>query len=440
LGILSNARSRLTSVAGAVSPREGFVRNILVLAGGTILGQGIVVLASPIITRLYNPADLGTLAVYSSILGIISVISGMRYETAIPLPEKDEDAVNIISLTLCIIVLFSIVVALACLVFGNEIVHLVNVPALEPVLWLVPIGVGMIGVYQVFGNWATRKQAFHLVARTKINQGIGSVLVQVGLGFLGIKAFGLIAGQIVGQASGASTLIRLYGRQERPTLRAVSIKRMCYCARRYRRFPSIAAPAAALNSVTVYIPAIMLTVLFGPQVAGWFSITQRAIGMPLNLIGQSVAQVYVGKAAPLARSSPVKFKRLFLRLFLRLSGFGLLLIVPIVFFAPRLFTIVFGASWKESGAYVPLLAGLFITQFVSSPLGGTLDILERQELFLSREAIRVAFIIIAFVVIKMFNFPPRSAVATIGTAGALGYAVYALFAWHAIKQHAKRSI
>lgn len=53
----------------ALLPRSSFARNVAVLAGGTAVGQAIVVLASPILTRLYTPEDFGVLAVYTSFLG-----------------------------------------------------------------------------------------------------------------------------------------------------------------------------------------------------------------------------------------------------------------------------------------------------------------------------------------------------------------------------------
>lgn len=56
-------------------PSNRFARSVSILAGGTAAGQAIVVLASPILTRLYTPEDFGLLAVYAALLGIISVVA-----------------------------------------------------------------------------------------------------------------------------------------------------------------------------------------------------------------------------------------------------------------------------------------------------------------------------------------------------------------------------
>jgi O-antigen/teichoic acid export membrane protein len=62
----------------ALLPKSSFARNVAVLVGGTAVGQAIVVLASPILTRLYTPEDFGVLAVYASLLGILSTVAALR--------------------------------------------------------------------------------------------------------------------------------------------------------------------------------------------------------------------------------------------------------------------------------------------------------------------------------------------------------------------------
>jgi len=407
------------------------------LAGSTIIGQGIVVLASPVISRLYSPDDLGLLAVYSSILGIMAVIASLRYETVIPLPEDDEDAATVLALALCVVVLVSLLTGALSLFFGRNLAALVKTPKLSSYLWLLPLGVLLIGTYQVFNSWAIRKRSFGSIARTKLNQSISSVSAQIGLGAIKFGPLGLIIGQVLGLAAGSLTLIRLFRKQFGLKIFSSVSSRIMGTAKRYIKFPTLAALAATLNSVTIYFPAILLAALYGPKIAGWYALAQRAIGTPLNIVGQSISQVYISRAAPLARSSPARLMELFNKLFIRLLAVGILITVPIVFVAPKLFALVFGAEWGESGAYVPGLAPFFVAQFVSLPLGGTLDILERQSLFLIREAFRAVIILAAFLVMYLLELPPRKAMILLGLAGLIGYAFYQLSLWLAIKQHAQ---
>ena len=70
------------------------------LVSGNVLGQSAVLLASPILTRLYTPEEFGVFAIFASLLGIVGIVSGLRYELAIPLTLTDGSAANILALDL----------------------------------------------------------------------------------------------------------------------------------------------------------------------------------------------------------------------------------------------------------------------------------------------------------------------------------------------------
>ncbi len=71
----------------ALLPKGRLGRAVAVLVTGTAFGQLIVLAASPLVTRLYTPADFGVLGVFSAFLGILGIAVTLRYELAIPLPR-----------------------------------------------------------------------------------------------------------------------------------------------------------------------------------------------------------------------------------------------------------------------------------------------------------------------------------------------------------------
>ena len=78
--------------------KSHFSRDVLTIFTGATIAQIIPVLVSPVITRLYGPADFGLLAVFTSITSIIAVIVCLRYESAIVLASSDEEAANVFGL------------------------------------------------------------------------------------------------------------------------------------------------------------------------------------------------------------------------------------------------------------------------------------------------------------------------------------------------------
>jgi O-antigen/teichoic acid export membrane protein len=71
------------------------------------------------------------------------------------------------------------------------------------------------------------------------------------------------------------------------------------------------APASLLNSISLQIPSVMLLALYGPEVAGWYLLVQRIGAIPATLISASVAQVFLGEAARVARDDPSALPGLF---------------------------------------------------------------------------------------------------------------------------------
>ncbi len=86
---------------GPTPPRSSsFTTDVLKLVTGTTFAQFIVILASPLLTRLYGPEAFGFLALFTSITSIIGVIACMHYEMRIILPKTDEKAANLLGLSL----------------------------------------------------------------------------------------------------------------------------------------------------------------------------------------------------------------------------------------------------------------------------------------------------------------------------------------------------
>jgi len=138
------------SALRALLPKNAFARGVSVLVGGTAGAQVLTVLAAPLLTRLYSPEDFGLLAVYASMLALIGVISSLRYELAIPLPEDDGEAANVAALSLILVGLSALLTGALVWQLGPAIADLLGVPALAGYLWLLPVAVLLSGAYQVF--------------------------------------------------------------------------------------------------------------------------------------------------------------------------------------------------------------------------------------------------------------------------------------------------
>lgn len=400
--------------------QNSFVRSVAVLAGGTAAGQALAVLAAPLLTRLYGPEAFGYLGVYMAVLGVLVTVASLRYQVAIPLPERNESAMNLLVLSFAALLAVTALVTLLLALFGAAFARLLGAEALAPYLWLVPLGLLGAGVYQVLSYWAIRTEAFGALARTKLTQALGTLAAQLGLGFLTGGAFGLLAGDALGRAAGSGTLLRAARARSDWRPRHITRRGLAEVARRYRRFPLLSSGSALLNSLGLQLALLLVTALYSPAIAGHFTLTQRIVGIPMMLVGTAVSQVYLAEAVKQRRHAAA-LRRLYLRSSLRLLLIGLAPIALLALVGPALFAFVFGAEWLEAGRYARALAPMFLAQFVVVPLSQTLNVLERQDLQFGWDATRLLLVLGAFALGQRLSLPPIGTLALYSASGTLAY-------------------
>lgn len=356
--------------------KSGLIRSITLLVGGTAFAQALMVLVLPILTRLYSPQDFSMLAVYSSLLGIISVAACLRLDIAIPIPEVDGDAANLLALALGFCLLVSVLVALPILLAPAAVAALLHQPGLMPYLWLLPIGIFLASTYSALQYWATRKKKFGVIAKTRVSQAIGGAGAQLGMGWLGFMPSGLLVGQAISSGAGVVGLGRHVLTADRAALGEVTLPNMRRLFREYDRFPKYSTFDALANTSGIQLPVIMIAALaIGPE-AGFLMLAMRVIQIPMGLIGNAISQVYLAHAPEEYRAGTLgKFTAGILGGLMKM-GVGPLLFAALV--APQAFVLIFGEKWQRAGVLVAWMTPWFIAQLMSSPVSMVMHVRNRQ--------------------------------------------------------------
>jgi O-antigen/teichoic acid export membrane protein len=243
-------------------------------------------------------------------------------------------------------------------------------------------------------------------------------------------------GDAVGRSNGTRTLALLDWRRDWARLRQVTWGGMARAAARFRRFPAIASGTALMNTCNLRMPALLLAAAFGPAVAGCFILAQRVFALPSAVIGESVAQVYFGEFAELAKADGGGLLELFRGTVRRMFRLGLPLMLAAMAAGWFLFPALFGPSWREAGIYVVALAPMALAQFTAACADSSLLVLERQDLAFVRELVRSGLLLGAILAAHLLRWSPRPALFLFGATGTLAYTVYGLITWHAIRTHA----
>lgn len=391
-GMVESFRARVERLL----PKGEYTRGVLTLAGSSAVGQVTTVLVSPILTRLFTPAEFGTLAVYSSLLGTMGIICLLRYDMGVLVSESREDAVNTAAAglgALCAIVLG---LALTLAFAGGAVARVLGREAVAGVLWLLPIGVAGVGTYRLLSVWELQRGEVSLVGRTALTQSLGQVGTQLTAGVLGFGAIGLVASQIVGTSAGIGKLARRILTRDGDLIRGVSASRVRAQVRRLKWFPLFSSAAALVNYATWYLPPILLATRYGVGVAGWFALAQRLLGAPTAQIGNAVANVYAATAPVRMRTDPAGALRLFDRTARALFLTGTIPVLLVALGAPYFVGRVFGANWGEAGIYLRILAWMFAIRVIADPLGQTLTVLGSPARQLVWDGVRLAGVLAVF--------------------------------------------
>jgi lipopolysaccharide exporter len=356
--------------------KSEFTRNVLTLMTGTTISLAIPIAISPILTRIYTPEDFGVFTLYMAITTIIAVIATGRYEMAIMLPKKDENAVHILILSLIISSVISLISFLIIFFFNSQIIKILGSQEISRWLYLVPCSILLVGFYNSFTYWINRKKKYKKMAQNKVIQSGSMATMQVSLGLFKNNTNGLIIGWFFGQLMAVILLARLVWREDKNKINKTSIFKMWSFAKRYKKFPLINSWSGLLNTASRQVPIILLTAFFSTVVTGLFSLAQRILLIPMTLLGNTISQVYFEKVSKL-KDEKHKVKKITLEINKKLLLIGLLPISIIILWGDTLFAFVFGQSWKVAGEYAKLLSVWMYFVFITSPLTHLLIVYEK---------------------------------------------------------------
>ncbi len=413
-------RLRLPTAFGAVSR----------VAGGSVAGQGLVMLSYPFLTRLYDAAEFGLLTVFSSVVTIISISSSAALNRAIPIPPSEAEAADVAWTALVAVTVTTALTAVVGVFAAEPIAGLLGQPRLAHYWWLIPLTVFVMGSYKVLSTWMVRSRSYGAIGRRNVLQGVGQVATQVALGLMQVRPIGLLLGLAVGRLFGFGGLLTREGLLRQPRPSRAALRRTLS---RYRRFPLLTVPSGLLNSGGLELPLLLVSALYGDVRAGLLGLTVRVVGVPTVIIGDAISQVFIGETSAAKRESKRALAPQLRYTVGRLLIVGALPTAVLVVAAPWLFGVVFGPTWVEAGEYARVLAAAYLLQFAVNPISPTLQLLERQGQALAWAGVRLLLTATGPLVCGLLGAPILLAVATLSAGHVLGYGLMYVLCLRAAK-------
>jgi O-antigen/teichoic acid export membrane protein len=383
--------------------KSNYLKSILTLMTGTTAAQIIPILASPFLTRIYEPKDFGELALYVSIVITSAIVATGRFEQAVILPEKNDDSFKLVTLTTFLALAFSIFIFLVieiCKVLYKE-----RLQKLGLIDWIsfVPISVFLIAVNQSLYYWLNRQENYRSITVFRVLNSSAMTVSQLLLST--VVENGLLVGYVIGQLFSALFLVKeVFSTTEYQLIaKSLTIKGLQEQAIRYSKFPKFLMIGHVMNSLSGNMPVLLLANFFDVNTQGFYALTFRVVSTPLSLFGLAIADIFREKSSK-EFSTQGKCDKTFVKTFKLLLFISILPAIGFFFAAPSVFSILFGDNWSTSGVYAQLLMPMFFVQFITIPLCSMFIIAEKQELDLAWQIVRMFLSVVTiFIGYKYYN-------------------------------------
>lgn len=365
---------------------------------GTAVGQGITLLVTPLLARIYTDEDFGYLSLVISVVSIAAPAAALRLDSALMLPRENRDASALLGTGLASSVLVSALSAgVMEVIFAFGLLsNMAQLPWFSA--WVAAVTF-LTSAFTLLSQYALRRHRYGAVGRRSIYQSTLAAGAQLGFGLVGPSATGLIGGYAIGRAAGIMPLAwTLRGDLERFTFS--DARRLL---RTYWRFPLLFTPSALLNSAGLVIPVLFVGTWFSVSDAGQWAMADRILAAPLVLIATAVGQVVEARTSASIREGRRDVTRYYLTVSALLVGVAAIVVLLVVLAAPPLLPLILGPGWETAASLMIAMSPIVVTRLVVSPTSKVLLVLQRGGWTLGLDALRVALVLIAAGAVVLFS-------------------------------------
>jgi O-antigen/teichoic acid export membrane protein len=398
-----------------------FARNLRLATISNVVAHGLTLALTPLLTRLYSPADFAAVSALNSAAVILGSVATLRFDWCVPRPRLNGQAICLAQLGCAALLSITLLASLVLLLFPSLIPRSDAYAFFAAHPLLLPLLVVGQGLHHLAHGWFIRGNDLGPGANIRIVQGIVGAAITVIGGYLALGPAGLIAGTLLSSLFG---LGMFWHHISAPTRRALSQprrRRLHGALKRYLGESLAASGVALVNTLGQSCAVFLVALYFTPTELGWFALMQRAALLPLGLFTSSLAQSFWAESARLIRDNPRALQSLYLQCTRKLAWVSLLAIGGCLL-APWLIGPLLGkAQWQGAGEVLAVLTPLVVGQVIVSPLShlGTHGLQHWQ---LACDLIRLVAIIATFLAARALGL---SFLATLGTYAWVMLAMYA---------------
>ena len=373
--------------------RAEYMKNVFTLMAGTLIGQALVFVLAPFITRLFTPEDFTLLEQYTMIITVLSVVVTGKYEFAIMHPKEQNDARHIAGLALKVAFYSCVVLAILILFLAKDISYWLMNESIAIYLWTIPIVLFFTAVFNVFNYWFSRLKQYKIAANSKVLSAVSSEPIKIATGFGGWGPSGLIFSTVIGSIAAGTYAFWKFLKSEPEGLKNLSAERMKALAVLHKDYPVFSIWGSILNRLAQWAHVGIFTLYYGLVAVGFMALCRRIFMAPLNVVSNSYSQVFFQRISEI--EDPKELRALYYKVLIRflIAAAGMIFIVQML--PANTMGFIFGEAWGNSFMYLKYLIFWFALNFVTSSLAFITYRIKMQRVGLFLDAIHFVLAILA---------------------------------------------
>ncbi|HDV4239699.1 TPA: type 8 capsular polysaccharide synthesis protein Cap8K [Staphylococcus aureus] len=364
---------------------------LMILSSG--IAQVILIITTPIITRLYSPTEFGEFTIFSNIAMILIPIINARYDLLIVNTKNDRSA-NILSqisflISLLILLILIPIFAISAWLYPNFILDFI----------FIIIMLFLVSLTNIFTNYLNKERKYKVLSLINVFRAGSMALLQIIFGLLALGSLGLIIGfslsYIAGITLGYKTFKKHFNivrdKEETKALFLENKNQLVY-----------STPSILLNSLSFSVVVFFIGILYTNTEVGIYGMAIRVLGIPVTIISLGLSKIFMQQANDYYIEYG-NFRNLLLKFSYILVIVSIILYVPLYLFSEELVNILLGHSWVDAITVIKIVIPLFVIRLIVSTVSLSVIVLQKQQLELILQALFLIGTTATFVISKMLN-------------------------------------
>ena len=350
-----------------MSSYSSFVASISKLLLGSGMAQAITIMAMVVSARFYSPENFSNYGVFVATTSILLTFSTGRLDLALIQVSSLLEYQKILSTTMAIL----FVTALFFFIFTSQIY---DFGLGGRTLQLVFFGLIANGVTQIYSNLYSSQERYGEIGLFRIFAALLFAIFSIGFAYFSVCVpEGLILASLASQVFTAFIFIA----RSRVQLTLLRIKGFMSVMNEYRDYWTMDTISSLLNTIGRQLPLIVFPTMFGPVIAGYYFFSQRIVAAPVNLIANSVGNVF-RKGATIEYNDRGDFRSIFIFSFCRLFLIAMIgTISALLVIDENIVDLIFGEQWIGVTDILSMIIVFYAFKFVVSPLTYSLYVVRK---------------------------------------------------------------